>query len=576
MTDPWKTEGAARSWTSAGDRLVIDCWSALEDHDPVSAVRSVDPSSASGDSPRWIPSDVSPRADHAVRSAAAGLASRAASGQSDDSDDAGASATEEGLRAPWESPFRTRQQETAPSPSSVEPCATEKPRSTLAGHPAPSEEGGARRSATTPKASPALDLQTTTAPYSVTRIPSRPNPAATNPTVVPAGTPAVVQPAPRPPLATPAAHLAEAAPALPCAGAGGGTTAVAGGTIGCAGAPAAAGLLALSRALALMAAGTRPEEDPSSSGWFGRMFYWIEYETGMTDEGAFDSVTLDDGLGGQAYGVQFDLWQGSLQQYMSWALARNPELYSPFAPLALLPKTSLYATSQLSPMPQAWHAVFAADRETFAADQKAYITESTYFPVEARLEAAGWSIANRDEVVKGAILSYAHQHGPGSITPTTLSRAGVANDDSDEEFLRKLYEYRTSRYGSYAGLDLASRYRRELATALALLSSGGSTAVSRAEGLIGEVSYLWGGCEPGRMDCSGFVSYCLTGSYTRLGTTLTFLTWPPVDDPQPGDVAVNRQHCGIYAGDGRMIDCGNSGVHYSDVWPDMVFVRYPG
>ena len=29
-------------------------------------------------------------------------------------------------------------------------------------------------------------------------------------------------------------------------------------------------------------------------------------------------------------------------------------------------------------------------------------------------------------------------------------------------------------------------------------------------------------------DCSGFVSYCLTGAYSRLGTTYTFLTWTQV------------------------------------------------
>ena len=46
-------------------------------------------------------------------------------------------------------------------------------------------------------------------------------------------------------------------------------------------------------------------------------------------------------------------------------------------------------------------------------------------------------------------------------------------------------------------------------------SSGGSDAVSRAEAWVGRAEYVWGACSPGAFDCSGFVSYCLTGSYTR-------------------------------------------------------------
>lgn len=104
----------------------------------------------------------------------------------------------------------------------------------------------------------------------------------------------------------------------------------------------------------------------------------------------------------------------------------------------------------------------------------------------------------------------------------------------------------------------------------------GNAIVDRAYQWLGNAEYVWGGCAPGAFDCSGFVSYCLTGSYSRLGTTYTFLGWQHVSDPQPGDVAVNSGHCGIYIGNGQMIHCATYGVGViiGPVQSGMVFVRY--
>ena len=60
-------------------------------------------------------------------------------------------------------------------------------------------------------------------------------------------------------------------------------------------------------------------------------------------------------------------------------------------------------------------------------------------------------------------------------------------------------------------------------------------------------------------DCSGLVGYCLTGGYGRVGTTYTFMGWPRVSDPQPGDVCTNWDHCGIYIGNGMMIHAPQPG-----------------
>ena len=104
----------------------------------------------------------------------------------------------------------------------------------------------------------------------------------------------------------------------------------------------------------------------------------------------------------------------------------------------------------------------------------------------------------------------------------------------------------------------------------------GNAVVDRAYSYIGKAEYVWGACSPGAFDCSGFVAYCLTGNYARLGNTTTFLGWPRVSNPQPGDVCVNATHCGIYIGNGQMIHCADVGIGViqGPVQAGMVYVRY--
>lgn len=104
---------------------------------------------------------------------------------------------------------------------------------------------------------------------------------------------------------------------------------------------------------------------------------------------------------------------------------------------------------------------------------------------------------------------------------------------------------------------------------------GGGDVLSRAYACLG-APYGWGAVGPSAYDCSGLVSYCLTGSHTRLGTTNTFMGWTRVSDPQPGDVCTNSYHCGIYIGNGQMINAADYGIGViiSPVMSDMIIVRY--
>ena len=89
--------------------------------------------------------------------------------------------------------------------------------------------------------------------------------------------------------------------------------------------------------------------------------------------------------------------------------------------------------------------------------------------------------------------------------------------------------------------------------------------------------YIWGGVGPDGYDASGLVSYCISGTHTRLGTTDTFMSWPSTDEPAPGDICVNSGHCGIYIGGGQMVHAPTYGqsLCVGSVQGGMVFVKKP-
>lgn len=107
--------------------------------------------------------------------------------------------------------------------------------------------------------------------------------------------------------------------------------------------------------------------------------------------------------------------------------------------------------------------------------------------------------------------------------------------------------------------------------------SAGNYIVDRAMSWVGKAEYVWGACRPGEFDSVGFVSYCETGTYMRMGTEQTFMGWPQTTNPQPGDMCVSRCHCGIYVGDGMMIHAANKerGICIDPVQSGMIYVKCP-
>lgn len=131
-----------------------------------------------------------------------------------------------------------------------------------------------------------------------------------------------------------------------------------------------------------------------------------------------------------------------------------------------------------------------------------------------------------------------------------------------------------------AKVDLRTEYATSyyaILTAKRPGAGGGQGAVELAMGELGK-PYVWGAVGPASYDCSGLVSYALTGEHKRLGTTKTFINWPQTSSPVPGDICVNSHHCGIYIGNGKMIHAPETGdvVKIGPVQRDMIYVRYPG
>ena len=122
----------------------------------------------------------------------------------------------------------------------------------------------------------------------------------------------------------------------------------------------------------------------------------------------------------------------------------------------------------------------------------------------------------------------------------------------------------------------------------------GNAIVDRAGKWIGNASYVWAACAPGKFDCSGLVAYAVTGQYRRIGTTWNFVTNTSLFKPicsagnwngnaRAGDICVchtnSLQHCGIYTGGSYMIHAASYDLGVIQGWFNRDLyqcVRYMG
>ena len=197
-----------------------------------------------------------------------------------------------------------------------------------------------------------------------------------------------------------------------------------------------------------------------------------------------------------------------------------------------------------------------------AADQKASEMQQTYNSLSAEAQELISQERAAQEAQQQAAAAAAEQNGTaGNDAATTITNNNRNNTTSNNS-------------------SSSSNSNKNNASSSATNNSkpqsvSGNSVVSRAYSQLGK-PYEWGAVGPNSFDCSGLVSYCLTGSYSRLGTTGTFMGWTRVSNPQPGDICVNSHHCGIYIGGGQMIHAPQTGdvVKVSSVHSGMIYVRY--
>lgn len=197
-----------------------------------------------------------------------------------------------------------------------------------------------------------------------------------------------------------------------------------------------------------------------------------------------------------------------------------------------------------------------------AADQKASEMQQTYNSLSAEAQELISQERAAQEAQQQAAAAAAEQNGTaGNDAATTITNNNRNNTTSSNS-------------------NSSSNSNKNNASSSATNNSkpqsvSGNSVVNRAYSQLGK-PYEWGAVGPNSFDCSGLVSYCLTGSYSRLGTTGTFMGWTRVSNPQPGDICVNSHHCGIYIGGGQMIHAPQTGdvVKVSSVHSGMIYVRY--
>lgn len=185
-------------------------------------------------------------------------------------------------------------------------------------------------------------------------------------------------------------------------------------------------------------------------------------------------------------------------------------------------------------------------------------------------------VANLDSEIQAAAEAAAREAAEKAAKEAERQQAAASNNNAASTSNRNnTTSNRNNTTSSSSSASVATKpSNSSSSTTTSGTNANGGSIVSRAYSQLGK-PYVWGAYGPDSFDCSGFVSYCLTGSYSRLGTTLTFMGWPRVSNPQPGDVVTTATHCGIYIGNGQMIHAPHTGdvVKVGPVQSGMIYVR---
>ena len=193
------------------------------------------------------------------------------------------------------------------------------------------------------------------------------------------------------------------------------------------------------------------------------MLFFTVYESGSSAS-SLVGYSQTGGDGGNACGkYQFD-YRYALLPFIKYCYSSDPTAFKEFKTFARYTDGQKGLLQGNSKLYTAWKKIYRRNPELFKAYQDSFAKQQYYDVTERYLSSLfGISIAGRPDAVKGAVFSYAIQHGSYSAA-LAVKNAGIKNSTSNKTFLNKLYAYRMSQYPAYY-----SRYISEKNAALRLL-----------------------------------------------------------------------------------------------------------
>ena len=183
------------------------------------------------------------------------------------------------------------------------------------------------------------------------------------------------------------------------------------------------------------------------------------------------------------------------------------------------------------------------EAQAFAAEAKANEAASQYQQAQSTIEQMQAVYNNLSAEAQAAYA--AEQQAAAAAQQAAASASSTSEAEA--------YSSAAAEYGATVNSDGSvydSSTGQTYSSVSAYTSATGNDIVSRARSMIGS-SYVWGGTGGswGGFDCSGLVSYAITGQEgNRLGTTNTFMGYEQSSTPSVGDLVVNSGHVAVVSG----------------------------
>jgi hypothetical protein len=183
-----------------------------------------------------------------------------------------------------------------------------------------------------------------------------------------------------------------------------------------------------------------------------------------------------DRVGGTSYGVyQISSRAGTMDDFLDFLSRENPAAAERLASAGPADTGSRQGT-----MPEVWRSLAAEDPEGFAELQHKFILESHLMPAAKRIaDETGVDVLSRGRALAEVLFSTAVQHGASgsaSIFDRAVSEiGGLSGRDFDRELISKVYEHRSTQFGSSSEAvqsAVKGRLRREQELALSMLGKG--------------------------------------------------------------------------------------------------------